>query len=187
MSRSNYYIISAPAGTGKGTVVEQLVKHDNIELSISMTTRAPRSNDIPGKTYHFVSREEFEQKIAEDGFIEYAEYQGNYYGTPKAPVEQWTSEGKDIIFEIEVQGYEKMKKLIPECIGIFILPPSEEELERRLRGRGTETEEQILGRLATAKEEMKLTDRYNYVVVNDTVENCVGSIIEIFEKEKQKK
>ena len=176
-------VISGPAGTGKGTVVKELVKRGSAEISISATTRNPRGQEQNGIEYHFLTKEQFESLIAQDGFLEYAEYCGNYYGSPRKPVDQWISEGKNVILEIDVEGYRKVKAKIPECIGIFIMPPSVEELEKRLRGRNTETEEQIQKRLARAGEEMKLSELYNYVVVNDTVQECADRIEDIFKKE----
>ena len=176
-------VISGPAGTGKGTVVKELVKRGKAEISISATTRNPRGQEQNGVEYHFLTKEKFESMIGEDGFLEYAEYCGNYYGSPKEPVDKWLSEGKNVILEIEVEGYKKIKAKRPECIGIFIMPPSMEELEKRLRGRNTETEEQIKKRLARAEEEMKLSELYNYVVVNDTVQECADRIEDIFKKE----
>ena len=176
-------VISGPAGTGKGTVVKELVKRGKAEISISATTRNPRGQEQNGVEYHFLTKEKFESMIGEDGFLEYAEYCGNYYGSPKAPVDKWLSEGKNVILEIEVEGYKKIKAKRPDCIGIFIMPPSVEELEKRLRGRNTETEEQIKKRLARAGEEMKLSELYNYVVVNDTVQECADRIEDIFKKE----
>ena len=177
-------VISRPAATGKGTVVAKLMEDDGFRLSISATTRAPRGAEQDGVQYHFLTKERFEKLISENGFIEYAQYLDNYYGTPRRPVEQWLGEGRAVILEIEVQGCEKIKKLRPDCISIFIMPPSFEELERRLRNRGTETEDKILRRLARAKEEMPLSEGYDYVVVNDTVDRCAEEIKEIIRKLK---
>lgn len=179
-------VISGPAGAGKGTVVKELIKDDNIRLSISATTRAPRGKEKDGAEYHFLSRESFESMIAEDGFIEYAQYLGNYYGSPKKPVVEWQEQGKDVILEIEVQGCEKMKKIMPECISIFIMPPSMEVLEKRLRGRATETEENILKRMKRAAEELPLAKNYDYVVVNGALEDCVEDVKTIIKAEKLK-
>ncbi len=179
-------VISGPAGTGKGTVVTELQKSGNVCVSVSATTRSPRAGEINGKQYHFLTREAFLQMIEENGFLEYAEYVGNFYGSPKKQAEEWMQEGKDVILEIEVQGCQQVKKNYPSCISIFILPPSEEVLEQRLRGRGTETEEVIQKRLARAKEEMPLSKEYDYVVVNDRLEDCVAEIAAILQKEKSK-
>ena len=179
-------VISGPAGADKGTVVKELIKDDNIRLSISATTRAPRGKEKDGVEYHFLSRESFESMIAEDGFIEYAQYLGNYYGSPKKPVVEWQEQGKDVILEIEVQGCEKMKKIMPECISIFIMPPSMEVLEKRLRGRATETEENILKRMKRAAEELPLAKNYDYVVVNGALEDCVEDVKTIIKAEKLK-
>lgn len=177
-------VISGPAGTGKGTVVKELSRDDNIRVSVSATTRAPRPGEIGGVHYHYLSREQFVEMIGCDGFLEYAEYCGNYYGSPKKQAEEWMRQGKDVILEIEVQGCKKIKEKNPECISIFIMPPSEQELENRLRGRGTETEEVILRRLERAKEEMELSRDYDYIVVNDTVEECVKDIAAVLRAEK---
>lgn len=177
-------VISGPAGAGKGTVVKELIKDENIRLSISATTRAPRGTEQNGVEYHFLSCEQFEQMIGEDGFFEYAQYLGNYYGSPKKPVVDWQNEGKDVILEIEVQGCEKVKKAVPDCISIFIMPPSIEVLEKRLRGRGTETEENVQKRMARAKEELPLAKNYDYVVVNGALEECVEDVKAIIRAEK---
>ena len=179
-------VISGPAGTGKGTVVKELAKENNVEVSISATTRAPRGNEKDGVEYHFLSRGQFESIIENDGFLEYAEYCGNYYGSPKKQAEEWISEGKDVILEIEVQGFEKIKKKNPECISIFIMPPSFKELERRLRKRATDSEESILKRLERAKEEVKIASDYDYIIVNGSVEKCAADIKSVLYAEKLK-
>ena len=181
-------VISGPSGTGKGTVIQHLLEHhDRIQLSISATTRQPREGDINGVHYHFVSKEQFEEMIAQDAVLEYATYCDQYYGTPKAPIENWRSAGDDVILEIEVQGGAQVKQKCPDCVTIFILPPSLEELENRLRGRGTEEEEKIQKRLKTAKEELKEAERYDYTVVNTEVADTAERIMEIIQTERKKR
>lgn len=175
------FVVSGPAGTGKGTVVKELIGRGVAELSISATTRAPRGREKNGIEYHFLKREEFEELISEDGFLEYAEYCGNYYGSPKKQIDEWIADGKNVILEIEVEGYRKVKAKRPDCIGIFIMPPSLGELEKRLRGRNTETEEQIKKRLKRAEEEIPLSKLYDHVVVNDEVKKCADEIEKIFD------
>ena len=177
-------VISGPAGAGKGTVVKELLKDDDIRLSVSATTRQPRGKERNGVEYHFLSVEEFEKMIAEDGFIEYARYVDNYYGSPKKPVEQWLSEGKNVILEIEVQGGLQVMEKYPGVLSIFILPPSMEELERRLRGRGTESEEVIQKRMAQAEKEMRYKDKYRYNVVNDVAERAADEVLAILAENK---
>ena len=177
-------VLSGPSGSGKGTIIKSLLAaRDDTVLSISMTTRAPRPGELDGVHYHFVTREQFEQTIAEDGFLEYAAYNGNYYGTPEAPIRRWLSEGKNVILEIEVQGAEKVMDHRSDLVSIFITIPSVEELERRLRGRGTETDEVIRGRMETARYELTRAFRYQYVVLNDEVELATGRINTIIDAE----
>ncbi len=177
-------VLSGPSGSGKGTIVKELLaRYEQMVLSVSMTTRDPRPGEIDGVHYHFVTREEFEATIAADGFLEYAEYSGNYYGTPVAPVEKWLEEGKCVILEIEVQGGEKVMDKWPDPVTVFIDVPSLEELERRLRGRGTEPEEVIQKRLKAALYELSRMFRYQYVVLNDEVAAACDRIKTIVDAE----
>ncbi len=170
-------VISGFSGAGKGTVVNRLMeKYDEYALSISMTSRSPRPGEQDGVNYFFVSREKFEKTIAENGFLEYAEYCGNYYGTPRAFVEQQLDSGKNVILEIEIQGATNIKKAFPESLLIFLTPPSASELERRLKGRGTETEDVIMKRLKRASEESVGMDKYDFIIVNDDLERCVEEV-----------
>ncbi len=179
-------VISGFSGAGKGTIVNRLIeKYDEYALSISMTSRAPRPGDVEGVNYFFVSREEFEKTIAENGLLEYAEYCGNYYGTPRAFVEKKLEEGRNVILEIEIQGASNIKKAFPESLLIFITPPSAAELEKRLRSRGTESEEAIKGRLARAHEESVGMDKYDFIVINDDLEECVDEVHRIIELSKK--
>ncbi len=170
-------IISGFSGAGKGTLVKQMLKtYDNYALSISMTTRSPREGERDGVEYFFTDRASFEQKIAEDGMIEYAQYCGNYYGTPKAYVQEQLAAGKDVILEIEIQGALQVKEKFPDSLLLFVTPPSAAELERRLIGRGTETPEVVAQRLARASEESEGIEAYDYIVVNDVLEECAAEI-----------
>lgn len=180
-------ILSGPSGSGKGTIIKSLLAmREDTVLSVSMTTRAPRPGEQEGVHYFFRTREKFEQTIAQDGFLEYANYQGNYYGTPEAPVRQWLNEGKNVLLEIEVQGAEKVIDRWANLVSIFITIPSMAELERRLRQRATETEETIRGRLATAQTELGRAFRYQYVVLNDEVERAVSRINTIIDAESMR-
>lgn len=166
-------IISGFAGVGKGTLVKRLVqKYDRYALSISMTTRLPRPGEEDGREYFFVAKEKFEEQIAQQGLIEYASYCGNYYGTPRAYVEEQMAQGKDIILEIEIQGAMKVKERFPNAVLVYVLPPSAAELEIRLRGRATETEEKIKERLRRAAAESEGLEKYDYVIVNDDLDLC---------------
>lgn len=178
-------IISAPSGAGKGSVIEQLLKKDsNLWLSISATSRPMRSNDEEGKTYYFLTREEFEKRIAKDYFLEYATYAGNYYGTPKEYIQEQLNNGKDVILEIEIQGAMAIKEKIPEALCIFIMPPSLKELKRRLISRGTDTKEKILERFKIAYKEMNEVTKYNYVVINDDIAIATDKVASIIKAEK---
>lgn len=178
-------VISAPSGAGKGTIINELLKrNDNFYLSISTTSRPIRTNDIPGVTYNFVSKEEFEQKINEGYFLEYTNYVGNYYGTPRSTIKEKLEQGLDVILEIEIEGATNIKKLIPEAIFIFILPPSLKDMVTRLKKRGTDSNEKIIKRFHTAYKEINEVTKYNYVVVNDIIEKAVDKVDAIIKAEK---
>ena len=167
-------VVSGFSGVGKGTLMKQLVhSYDNYALSVSMTTRQPRPGESDGKEYFFVSREVFEKTIAENGLIEYANYCGNYYGTPKEYVEKQLEKGKDVILEIEIQGALKVREQFPTALLLFVMPPSAQELKFRLEGRGTETKEVIDKRLKRATEEAEGIENYDFIVINDKLEECV--------------
>ena len=180
-------ILSGPSGSGKDTVLNKLCECDpDVKVSVSMTTREKRDDEIDGVHYYFVTREYFEKKISENRMLEYAEYAKNYYGTPAEPVDEMISQGKSVILKIEVQGAEKIRNRYDDVISIFLMPPSLRVLEQRLRGRGTEDEETIQHRLFIAKEEIRKAYDYDYVVFNDTVENAVADIKAILCAEKRK-
>lgn len=171
MNRGLLIVLSGPSGVGKGTVCAELRRRSpNLTYSVSATTRAPRAGEQDGVNYFFKTREQFQEMIARDALLEYAEYVGNYYGTPRDFVEKTLSEGKDIILEIEVQGALKVKEKFPEGVFVFLLPPSLGELKQRIVGRGTESQDKIDHRLNVAVEEMNLLSRYDYAVVNDQIE-----------------
>lgn len=170
-------VISGFSGAGKGTLMKKLLQtYDNYALSISMTTRKPREGERDGVEYFFTDKERFEQTIEADGFIEYASYCDNYYGTPRAYVEEQLKAGKDVILEIEIQGALQVKKKFPESLLLFVTPPSADELERRLVSRGTESEDVIRKRLARASEESEGIEAYDYIVVNDKLDVCVEEL-----------
>ena len=184
-SEGSLIVISGFSGAGKGTVVKRLLnKYDDYALSISATTRKPRSGEVDGREYFFKTREEFLQMIEKKQLIEYAEYVNNYYGTPKEYVLSELAAGKNIILEIEIQGALNIKKQFPDALLIFITPPSASELEKRLYGRGTEDEETIKARLKRAGEEASYASQYDYIVVNDNLEDCVDKINKIVECDK---
>ena len=179
-------VISGFSGAGKGTLVKALLqKYDDYALSVSMTTRAPRPGERHGVEYFFSTREEFEKTIEEDGLVEYATYCGNYYGTPRAYVEEQMAMGKNVILEIEIQGALKIKEKFPESLLIFLTPPSAAELKRRLEGRGTESAEVIAQRLARACEESEGVEAYDYIVINDILEECVDNVHDLVEAARQ--
>ena len=173
-------VVSGFSGAGKGTLVKKLVeKYDSYALSVSATTRQPRAGEQEGREYFFLQKEQFEQKIAENGLIEYACYCDNYYGTPREYVEKQLQDGKDVILEIEIQGALKIKEQYQDALLLFVMPPSASELRRRLVGRGTETEEVIDKRMRRAAEEAQGIEKYDYIVVNDDLEICVAQFHEI--------
>ena len=169
-------VISGFSGAGKGTVVKQLLQEYDYGLSISATTRSPREGEQDGREYFFKTKEEFEKMIREHQLIEYAQYVGNYYGTPKEYVVQQLEQGKDVILEIEMQGALRVREILPEVNLIFLTPPTVDELERRLVSRGTETAEGIRERMARAKEESAYMKEYDYVVINDDLDECVENV-----------
>lgn len=181
-------VLSGPSGVGKGTVREALFKMPGHDLvySISMTTRQPRDGEVNGREYWFVSREEFQERIRQNKFLEYAEFVNNYYGTPSDTIEQQLSEGKEVVLEIEVNGALQVREKMKEAIFIFIAPPTMEDLYHRLRSRGTESPEIVEARCEKARREIELAYLYDYIVVNDTVENAADKVIAIIRAEHAK-
>lgn len=180
-------VISGFSGAGKGTVMKEIMKkYDDYALSISATTRLPREGEVDGREYFFKTVEQFKQMINENKLIEYANYVGNYYGTPKEYVETHLEAGKNVILEIEIQGALNIKKLYPDAVLMFIMPPDAKELENRLRGRGTEDEKTVHARLMRAAEEAEGVEAYDYIVVNDDVTKCAERINDIVICEKSK-
>lgn len=186
-NRGMLIILSGPSGSGKGTIIKRLLQEraDTV-LSVSATTRAPRPGELNNVHYYFKTRAEFEGLIERGALLEYAEYNGNYYGTPEEPIRDWLEQGKNVILEIEVQGAEKVMDHRSDLVSVFITIPSMEELERRLRDRGTETEEKILGRMAVARRELTRAFRYDYVVLNDEVDLAVQRIHTIINAEQMR-
>ena len=180
-------VMSGFSGAGKGTVMKKLMsEYDNYALSISATTRSPRPGEQDGREYFFKTVEEFETMIENNQLIEYAKYVGNYYGTPKEYVEKMLDEGKDVILEIEMQGTMKVKEMMPETVLVFITPPTAEELKKRLEGRGTEDSETIKARLKRASEEVVYMDKYDYLLINDKLDECVENLHKIVQMEHSK-
>ena len=177
MNKGLLIVVSGPSGTGKGTVcTELLTQTPDLAYSISATTRKPRTGEIDGQNYYFLNKATFEKMIGDGGFLEYANVYGNYYGTPLGKIEERLAAGEDILLEIDTQGALNVMKKCPEGLFIFLLPPSIGELERRIRGRGSETEDSLGKRLGAAKAEIAIGKKYNYIVVNDTVKNAVKHI-----------
>ena len=181
-------VVSGFSGAGKGTLMKELMRKypENYALSISATTRNPRDGEVDGREYFFLSREKFEKMIANNELIEYAKYVENYYGTPRAYVEKMLDEGKDVILEIEIQGAMKIREKFPDTLLVFVCPPSMEELKNRLVGRGTETLDVINGRLRRAVEESRGMDKYDYLLINDDLEECVDTLHETIRCERMR-
>ena len=185
MKKGLLIVISGASGTGKGTVCKELLARERgVAFSVSATSRAPREGEQDGREYYFRTRVEFEAMIAEGAFLEYADVYGNYYGTPLAPIEARRSAGEDILLEIDTQGALNVMERCPDGTFIFLLPPSLEEVRRRITGRGTESEESLARRLAAARDEIRLGRRYRYAVLNDTVEDATARIQTILAAER---
>lgn len=187
MDKGILIVVSAPAGCGKDTILgEALAANGNLFYSVSATSRAMRPGETDGISYHFRTREQFEKMIADGELLEYTQYCGNYYGTPKKAVEDMLAAGKDVILKIEVEGAANVKRIFPDCVMIFILPPSFEELNRRLHKRGTEDEETILRRIETAKRELTYAENYDYLIVNGELSEAVGDFLAAVSAEKNR-
>lgn len=187
MDKGILIVVSAPAGCGKDTILaEALAADSNLFYSVSATSRAMRPGEADGVSYHFRTREQFEKMIADGELLEYTEYCGNYYGTPKKAVEDMLAAGKDVILKIEVEGAANVKRIFPDCTMIFILPPSFEELSRRLHKRGTEDEETILRRIETAKRELTYAANYDYLIVNGELSEAVNDFLAAVSAEKNR-
>lgn len=181
--RGRLYVVSGPSGVGKGTIVRHLLEKKAAHLSVSCTSRQPREGEVHGESYFFISEEEFVRKIEQDKFLEWAHVYGNYYGTPKAHIEEKLSQGMDVILEIEMIGSSQIKGKDPDAVSIFVMPPSLEELRQRLTSRGTETPEAIEHRLSCTMDEMDHLKDYDYFLLNDDIDLSVKKLIAIMESE----
>lgn len=184
MKKGLLIVISGPSGAGKGTICKALLEKQDLWISVSATTRKPRKGEVDGKSYFFLSKDEFKNRIEQDGFLEYAEVYENYYGTPKASVNEKIDNGEDVILEIDIQGALKVKENYPDGVFIFILPPSMDELKKRIIGRGSETPESLMRRFKSAYKELNYVSKYNYAVINDKVDDAVSKIQSIIVAEK---
>lgn len=187
MSKGMLVVVSGPSGCGKDTVIAQYARSNpDIRLSISATTRAPRDGEQDGADYNFISQDAFQYLIENDGLLEFAKYAGNWYGTPKQAVDDWLEAGKTVVLIIEVQGGAKIKGLYPDAVSIFLLPPSMEVLEKRLRGRNTDSDKSIQRRMETAIIEINAAQHYDYVIINDELGHAVDNVGTIINAEKLK-
>lgn len=185
MSNGKVFIISGPSGSGKDTVLKEVFKkRTDIYFSISSITRDMREGEVEGEKYHFISRAEFEQGLENNAFLEYNKYLDNYYGTPKAPIDENVTKGLDVIIEVDVNGAASIREKMPEAISVFVMPPSFEVLKKRLSGRGTETKAQIDGRMKAALDEIARAVEYDYIVVNDDLTQAVDDFLTIMRSEK---
>lgn len=183
--RGNLVVISGPSGAGKGSIINEIVKgNDQVWLSVSMTSRSIRGEEVNGREYYFITRDEFEKKIQEGELLEYTEYSGNYYGTPRGKINEHLQMGQDVILEIEIEGALKIKELVKDALFIFIMPPNMKELKTRLKNRKTETEEKINRRFKRAYQEINEVTKYNYVVVNDELDRAVSKVRAILLSER---
>ncbi|MDD6635292.1 MAG: guanylate kinase [Ruminococcus sp.] len=186
MNKGLLIVVSAPSGCGKGTILSEVLKDDRFYYSVSATTRSPRLGEVNGATYHFITKQDFEERIKNNAMLEYAEYCGNYYGTPKKEIDEMREHGKNVILEIEVQGAMKVREICPDAVFIFVLPPSVAELERRLKKRATETDDVIAQRVSQARSEIELARKYDYVVVNAALEDAINDFKTVIKAEELK-
>lgn len=186
MNKGRLIVFSAPSGCGKGTMLAEILKNEKFRCSVSATTRSPREGEIDGVNYHFLTREDFESRINAEQFLEHAEYCGNYYGTLMSEVDSYLDKGINVILEIEVQGAMKIREKRPEALFVFIAPPSVAELTRRLKNRGTETDEVIAERVSQAAGEIAAAEKYDYIIVNDALEDAVSDFFAVIRAEELK-
>lgn len=186
-THGNLFIVTAPSGTGKTTLVAALLAADaTVQLSVSHTTRSPRAGEVNGQHYHFIDRPQFEQMIAQQDFLEHAEVYGNYYGTSVRWIQAQQAQGRDILLEIDWQGAAQVRQILPDAIGIFILPPSIEALETRLRGRGTDSEDTILKRMAVVRSEVDHAEAADYLIFNEHIDEAVRDLLAVVRAERLK-